>query len=334
MLKILKHMLFGNSKSDSKKAGSSAVHTIGVRFEIDRVTSGNFGKTFWKVFWDALPPEVLKASQLYEGRTNETLSGREEVFCIGIQSMDPGVISKVQSAMERSEDFSKYRSGVPFVKGAMALTSLQTAGRVDSNGELLGEDAAVARWALGESRQRGIAGASTLTDSTGTPRLKPASSRTASLPEVDSFDGLVSYFGGVLGEQVSSPVTPEELCDVVEHYAHLIEVHVREYSCPVSESMACVDLFDRQSDPKKGKCYMGMYPFGSAQEAMRDCINRCGSSNEAEELARMRGIVGKWHLNFESSGSPEEHNAGNEIPATKLWDWICQRRRRLNIPQS
>ena len=40
-------------------------------------------------------------------------------------------------------------------------------------------------------------------------------------------------------------LTPEELCDIVEKYAELLEVHYSEFSCPKSHDLCSVRLIQK-----------------------------------------------------------------------------------------
>jgi hypothetical protein len=152
------------------------------------------------------------------------------------------------------------------------------------------------------------------------------------LPAYASFQKLVSYDGGVFENHVNSPLTPDELCDVVEKYANLIDLQIEEYSCPVSVNMALVSLFPKGGGA--GKTFVGMYPFSSAAEAMAACRSRCGDDVKGvAELAKMRGIQGKWHLNFEGHGGAdaESYDQKKLIPPQELRTWVFDRRKRLGL---
>lgn len=315
----------------------AGVLTVGVRFDIDKLDSGFYGKKAWKIIWQEFEPLELRKSLLFEGDTLATPQG-ENVFCIAIQRLDPDLIEKVQSALSQNPEFKAVAATPAFVEGHDCLAGLPSAGQIDGSGELVGQDAAIARMALGEVRLERRESASAPPDPLEkASRIKPASSRTAKLADYSSFESLVSYSGGVFEDHVRSPLMPEELCDVIERYADLVEVQVHEYSCPVSEAMLRVNLYPKGQSDKRGKSFIGMYSFGSHAEAVKDCRSRCGSDAPAEvvnDLVRNRGIVGKWHLNFESHGGaePESYDKKKVVPPQDLWAWLFRRREALAIP--
>ena len=114
--------------------------TIGVRFDIERVGGGYYGLGCWKIFWQAINPREIGAAFLYEGDTAASLNNRENVFCIAVQSLDPGAVERISAALQRSEKFKQVCADPMFVEGpSCAAEPLPAAGRIDAEGRLVSE---------------------------------------------------------------------------------------------------------------------------------------------------------------------------------------------------
>jgi hypothetical protein len=114
--------------------------TIGARFDIEKAGSGYYGFTCWKVFWQAINPEEIGVASLYEGDTAATLNGRENAFCIAVQSLDSRAIVKIKTALTESEQFKQVCANPMFVEGlSCAAEPLPDAGRIDANGNIVGD---------------------------------------------------------------------------------------------------------------------------------------------------------------------------------------------------
>jgi len=78
-------------------------------------------------------------------------------------------------------------------------------------------------------------------------RKKPASNRTNNLPSISSLKGLLNFLLTNFGEKNKWEfwVTPEELCDIVEQYADILQVQWDVRSCGLSEDMTYITLFNK-----------------------------------------------------------------------------------------
>jgi hypothetical protein len=113
---------------------------LGIRFDIDKLASGAYGIAAWKIFWRAVKIGKLGPMLLFEGDTSTTLNGRENVYCIAIQSIDPGVLDAVKNALEENKEFSRVASTPKFVEGEEVIYEpLPEAGRIDASGTLEGD---------------------------------------------------------------------------------------------------------------------------------------------------------------------------------------------------
>ncbi|QDU23777.1 tetratricopeptide repeat protein [Urbifossiella limnaea] len=309
------------------------VETVAVRFDVDKIESAAYGAKCWEIFWEEFEPAELKTAVLHDGDSMASLRGHENVFCVAVQRLDPHLYDIVAEALGRNARFTAAAATPPFARGEAALAGLQSAGKIDAQGELIGADAVLARQGLGKVRVARRAAAPPVAAPARRDRARPASPRTKDLPAFDSADKLLSYSGGVFETRVKSPVTPEELCDVVERYADLLDVHVEEYACPVSEAMLWVGLFPKGA--KVGKAFVGMFAHGSPAEALAACRSRVGDDpKEVASLAALLGIVGKWQRNFDGHGGADRDPAAatDRVEPADLWTRLDTRREALGIP--
>jgi hypothetical protein len=110
--------------------------TLEIRFDISKIDSAAYGIEAWKIFWQAIDIQKLPISLLFEGDTMATLKGDENVFCIAIQNMDPGVLDAVRDALLASADFLKVCAPRALSKG-FSGEPLVSSGRVDALGDLV-----------------------------------------------------------------------------------------------------------------------------------------------------------------------------------------------------
>ncbi|MGA2514742.1 MAG: hypothetical protein ABSG37_14180 [Candidatus Limnocylindrales bacterium] len=311
--------------------------TIGIRFDIEKAGGGYYGFACWRVFWQTLNPEDIGVASLYEGDTAATISGRENVFCIAVQSFDSGAIAEIETALTRSEAFKCVCATPMFVEGPSCVAEpLPDAGRIDAEGNLVG-DAGASRSALGAVKKErttasGVGGQAPIPE-----RAKPASERTRTLPAISSFEGLGTFLGKQFGTkeyEYGCWMTPEELCDVVERYADIILVSLDEYSCGASEDMCRVRLFERTPPGRRPIGFTGLYPFASLSEARTFGQDYRSVPEYAKALPRLADVRGKYHFNFTRGGSAE--NSLNEpfdpksaIPPESLWGRLYQRKARF-----
>ena len=157
--------------------------TIGVRFDIEKAGGGYYGATCWKILWQAINPEDIGVASLYEGDTAATLDGRENVFCIAVQTLDSGALAKIKAALTQSEAFKGVCASPMFVEGSSCATEpLPDAGRIDAEGNLVG-DAGASRSSLGAVKKERAATSQAAEDVRIPERTKPASDRTRTLPD-------------------------------------------------------------------------------------------------------------------------------------------------------
>jgi hypothetical protein len=313
---------------------------IGVRFDLNRVASGNPELACWKIFWRAIDPESLVDANLYEGSSAATLAGEENVCCLAIQGANSGIIDRVRTALAASGEFKAVCASPMFVEGQLCVRErLPDAGKVDAYGDIIGRGRAchLALAAVQEERQGGATpepGAA----ASGPPRQKPASERTRLLPKLGSFEDLRKLLATFTPRQfpreggVMYWVTPEELCDIVEAYAGLMVVELREYACAASQEMCTVSLFEKHPPGTWPIEFNGLFPFASSADARRIGAAWRTAPEYANILPKLAGIRGKYQINFckgEEISRSEMLPAERRTPPALLWSRIWERLERV-----
>ncbi len=314
---------------------------IGVRFDLNRVASGNHELACWKIFWRAIDPESLVDANLYEGSSAATLAGEENVFCLAIQAGTPGEIDRVRTAMAASREFQAVCASPMFVEGQLCVRErLPDAGKVDAYGDIVGRGRAchLALAAVQEERQGG-APEEPWTAPSGPPRQKPASERTRLLPKLGSFEDLRNFLATTFTPRQFPAaggamywVTPEELCDIVEAYAGLLMVEFREYACAASKDMCTVSLFEKHPPGTWPIEFNGLFPFASAADARRIGAAWRTAPEYANVLPKLAGIRGRYQTNFckgEEISRSEILPAERRTPPALLWSRIGERLERV-----
>jgi hypothetical protein len=314
---------------------------IGVRFDLNRVASGSHELACWKVFWRAIDPEALLDANLYEGSSDATLSGQENVFCLAIQSANSGIVDRVKTALAASGEFRAVCASPMFVEGPLCVRErLPDAGKVDAYGDLIGR-ARASRLALIEVQEERLAGATAEpgTAPSAPSRPKPASERTRLLPKLGSFEDLRKFLATTFTPRQFPPergalywVTPEELCDIAEAYAGLTIVEFREYACAASEDMCAVSLFEKHPPGTWPIEFTGLFPFASAADARRIGAAWRTAPEYANALPKLAGIRGRYQMNFckgEEISRSEILPAERRVPPGLLWSRISERLERV-----
>ena len=57
----------------------SGFETLGIRFDVNKMTSGDYGEECWKLVWSVVTPKQLPGAFLWEGDTAATLKRHENV---------------------------------------------------------------------------------------------------------------------------------------------------------------------------------------------------------------------------------------------------------------
>ncbi len=112
-----------------------------IRFDIDALGGGAYGAAAWTVFFQAVEPDLLAGSRLYEGDSAATLGGGENVYCLGLQQ-SPATLARVRAALEGLASFSTVAARPPFREdAAVSSEPLVPCGRVNPFGEIEGDEA-------------------------------------------------------------------------------------------------------------------------------------------------------------------------------------------------
>jgi hypothetical protein len=198
--------------------------------------------------------------------------------------------------------------------------------------------------ALGAVRRaRQVQGTTTI--SPAPSRTKPASERTRELPKLSSFDELRAF----LKENFTPKeykyrywIAPEELCDIVEEYAELIDMQFDECSSDRSEDF-CIVSFVHKSPPDGNLEDMvtpeeleGLFPFPSTADAARFVQQYHSSPEYLKALPRLAGIKGRYQFNFcgtcRGNTWPRSiwYREEKVVSPAALWPKIWARRERFS----
>lgn len=116
------------------------IPALGIRFNIDKINSASYGFHCWKIFWQAIGLEKMRGVLLFEGDTAATLDGRENTYCIGIQSFNNELLKQIRTKLEMNSEFQKVSSQPTFVEGHPAtMEPLVDAGKIDAAGNFVGD---------------------------------------------------------------------------------------------------------------------------------------------------------------------------------------------------
>jgi len=319
--------------------------TLGIRFDIDKLESDTYdsytyGFAAWLVFWRAVEISSLAGNTLlFEGDIPAIISGKEYfVYCIVVQS-ETVDLEAIQSALEQSEEFRSVQASQPFVEAADVVEEpLLEAGRIDSEGNLVGRGVYNTRPALGTVRKERQDERQVDLLSTDVPeREKPASKCTEQLPNISSLKELLDFLFNKLGEENKWQfwLTPEELCDIVEHYANILQVQWYEGSSALSEDLAYVTLFNK-GEVGENIALHGLFLFATESDAKDFCNNdKINYSHLIGRLEKLYGIQGRLATNFSGTDGNWVHESSYDkqldIDAFDLWPNIYRRRQRLGI---
>lgn len=132
-------------------------------------------------------------------------------------------------------------------------------------------------------------------------------------------------------------MTPEELCDIVEQYADLVQVQWNEDSCGLSEDMTYVTLFNKGA-PGRNIALNGLFAFATESAAKQFCRDRNENLDYLiGQLEGLWGIRGKLATNFSGSQhsnfvDEEYYHKDQDIDAFDLWPRVQRRCAALGVP--
>jgi hypothetical protein len=113
--------------------------TLGIRFDINKTNSADYGGKCWQTFWRAIDIQKLRGSLLFEGDTLASVSGKESVYCIAIQSSDDAILKEIKADLEKRTDFQNMAASPAFVSGSSVVHEpLIETGSVNASGDLIG----------------------------------------------------------------------------------------------------------------------------------------------------------------------------------------------------
>jgi hypothetical protein len=113
--------------------------TLGIRFDINKTNSADYGGKCWQTFWRAMDIQKLRGALLFEGDTAATVAGKESVYCLAIQSPDDAILKEIKAALEKRTDFQNMAASPAFASGSSVVHEpLIATGSVNASGDLIG----------------------------------------------------------------------------------------------------------------------------------------------------------------------------------------------------
>lgn len=327
---------------------SNAPYVI-ARFSIDSVEQNcpgqPYGESAWTIINNASDVEQLRGlTRLYEG---DSCLANEYVYCIAFQNADEAVLSRIQERLKHDTEFRKVADRTPFAsyksQTQFVALSLVHVANV-KNGEVETVRGTYLRGVIAKARanrrQRDAATESLPIHVAASQRPVPASTRTRSLPPFTTRDELVRHLHTRFGAAPTygAFLTPEELCDVVDHYSGATQAFLsRRFDNGEELTLHLVARIDLPNDPAdqtwvtdRGILFRGLTEFASAADAINYCRKSIGDAN-CVDAWRIRG---KYSLNFLMEDQfTESIDRRRPVSATELWSAICLRRLELGIQE-
>jgi sugar lactone lactonase YvrE len=199
---------------------------LGIRFDIDKVDSADYGTACWKVFWRAVDTARLAGATLYEGDSAATLGGRENVYCLALQTIDGANLSAIRAALESDPGYLQVAAQPKFIEvAALAREPLPEAGQVDASGALSGGyNARYALEAVRRARQEVTAAPNSVTQKSegngeagGVTGSKPADPEPVPTPDDAGVQqSAILALGSLDDPNAAPPPVPAEMSPSVE----------------------------------------------------------------------------------------------------------------------
>lgn len=299
------------------------IPSIAARFNLEKVGTE---QNCWQVFWSVVRPENIAGSALYEG----SIHGDD--YYIALQHADPAVVDLVRSALIKCDEFGLVCLSPPFMEGDEVIAlPLPRSGRVDANGNLIGDDR---RLLETESDKKGTEHEAVYVDvleSASTYRVKPASPRTEDLPAVATLNQVQvllkeRFVSRQPGYEREIWISPKELCDVVEEYSSLVSVGLSLHSSERSENALRIRLFSKHNPGQKPIELEGMYMFKSRQALSVFLQSFNASPKYADALPDLAGILGRFQLHFTEPANREaaDYSKEEDLSPEELWPKLLE----------
>ncbi len=146
---------------------------IGILFDTQKLGSGFYGYTAFRILFSVAPPSDLGGCQLYHGEVGE---GRSRPYCIALESDDTSVLSRVKLLFAKSMARGLLPLGSRFLdEAALQEEVLALAARIDESGEMTD---CHSRW-LQEAWQRARGQSALAAPEQPRPQAKPAADSRA-----------------------------------------------------------------------------------------------------------------------------------------------------------
>ena len=115
---------------------------LGILFDIDALGSSQYGMAAYRILFNHLNQLQLRGARFRDGDTRATLSRRENVYCIAIESVDPAVIAHVAERLGSATDCGLFPPEKRLLRDPAVIRSepLVSSGAVNDQGEFIVEN--------------------------------------------------------------------------------------------------------------------------------------------------------------------------------------------------
>ncbi len=110
-------LTFWKDIQSNNETTRKSVPTLAIRFDIGKIAASFYGIECWKIFWRSINMPKLAHIYLFEGDTRDTLNGQENVFCVAVQCLDPGILDDIWSSISKNLEFQQISAYPNFDEG-------------------------------------------------------------------------------------------------------------------------------------------------------------------------------------------------------------------------
>jgi len=128
----------GLFRRKARRGDSSAVHEVGILFDIDGLGGGLYGQAAYRILFAALEPRRPTGCSLHGGDTDSTIHGTQCLYCIAVRSRTPEQIAYVRQAMGVRTDVGLLKPDRRLTEGSVTdREPLVPAGFVNDRADLV-----------------------------------------------------------------------------------------------------------------------------------------------------------------------------------------------------
>ena len=304
--------------------------SLGILFDQTLVGVATYGRHCWKVFWRAIDPADMSGSLLWEGDPD----CNEHYYCIAIQCADERKLNHVKEVVSQSAEFKKMAGYPAFIEGAECTREpLVDAGRIDAAGNWVGKGGNAGVMLDVVRKERELADTNDTNnvadDQIPARKNSPLTStlqKWTSFADLDQFCKRKSSMSRVTDGEFFW-ITPEELCDIVESAAGIVDVFYSTYSCGNSSDLCRIGVRDK-AGKSNWLSFCGLYPVPSVEHF----VSEWNFGPDYEKMRpRLAGMRGRFVMNFNRGFASGSLDSKDQIEPTSLWPKLYLRRQKFLV---